>query len=275
MQTIEQERQIAGIHLIPVRRADLDSNGHVNNGTYQSYFEEARIRFLETLTDHNTEGGPSWKKWKILRSEVEYKAELKYKEEINIQTYIDSKQDETIILVQEMYRVSDSALVAKASFAMGNGRQTEPRYFQKENYQYAYYHQVNVGWADMNDEACADLAQLQYYLDDARIRSFIQSGFDLDSLREKGIGPLIYKAEFQYFHKICFPDELVITTVYEKTAKNRFRFVHEMYSKSDRRLLLSAFVYGFFMDLKRKRPYQFDEEEVVKLFKTERPSPFA
>lgn len=33
---------------IPVRWGDMDANGHVNNATYFTYFEQARIEWLET-----------------------------------------------------------------------------------------------------------------------------------------------------------------------------------------------------------------------------------
>ena len=42
---------------VPVRWADLDANGHVNNAKYFTYFEQARIAWLETQNAQNTTQG--------------------------------------------------------------------------------------------------------------------------------------------------------------------------------------------------------------------------
>ena len=42
---------------IPVRWADLDANGHVNNAKYFTYFEQARIAWLESQHAQNTADG--------------------------------------------------------------------------------------------------------------------------------------------------------------------------------------------------------------------------
>jgi acyl-CoA thioester hydrolase len=42
---------------IPVRWADLDANGHVNNAKYFTYFEQARIAWLESQDAQNTASG--------------------------------------------------------------------------------------------------------------------------------------------------------------------------------------------------------------------------
>ena len=41
---------------VPVRWADLDANGHVNNAKYFTYFEQARIAWLESQNAQNAAG---------------------------------------------------------------------------------------------------------------------------------------------------------------------------------------------------------------------------
>lgn len=258
---------------VPVRRADLDVNGHVNNGTYQSYFEEARIKTFEQLKE---EGQPilHYDRLAIRECELEYKAELKYPEEARITTEIVHSDLESTEIVQEMFRASDSVLVTRARFILGFPGETESVFYSEEDYPYAFYHPISVGWAEMNPEGKVNLETIQYYLDDARIRSSYQCGLDLHSLQEKGVGPVVYKAELKYFDSMTFPDDLIIVTVYLKAEKNRLAFKHDVYSKSSRKLLLTSLVHGLFMDLKRKRPYQFTEEEMKLVFSTKNKSLF-
>lgn len=42
---------------VAVRWADLDANGHVNNAAYFTYFEQARIAWLDSLDAQNTADG--------------------------------------------------------------------------------------------------------------------------------------------------------------------------------------------------------------------------
>lgn len=43
---------------LPVRWADMDELGHVNNAVYFTYFEQARLEFLQSLTDGPWPGSP-------------------------------------------------------------------------------------------------------------------------------------------------------------------------------------------------------------------------
>jgi acyl-CoA thioester hydrolase len=52
----EQRKLLIGMQIV-VRWADLDANGHVNNATYFTYFEQARIAWLESLGAQDTADG--------------------------------------------------------------------------------------------------------------------------------------------------------------------------------------------------------------------------
>ncbi|PJZ66824.1 acyl-CoA thioesterase [Leptospira wolffii] len=273
MRLLEENPQKIGTFSLPVRRADLDVNGHVNNGTYQSYFEEARLKFFESLLNEE-EISVDYSDFPVLHCELEYKAELKYPEEATIKTEILRSTEDRIEVLQEMYRSSDSALVTRATFLLGPNETETDTLYSEENYPFAFYHQIGVGWAEMNPEAKVNLDTIQYYLDDARIRSSYQSGLDLEDLQRKGVGPVVYKAELDYFGSLTFPEEIVIATVYQRSEKNRLAFRHDVFSKRTRKLILTSVVHGLFMDLKRKRPYSFSEEDMERVFRTKSESPF-
>lgn len=52
-----EQRKLLTRLQIAVRWADLDANGHVNNATYFTYFEQARIAWLESQNAQNTASG--------------------------------------------------------------------------------------------------------------------------------------------------------------------------------------------------------------------------
>ncbi|TGK32380.1 acyl-CoA thioesterase [Leptospira gomenensis] len=121
METLEKksdpkEEYKSFTHTVKVRWVDLDENGHVNNGVYQSYFDEARrAAFAETdlsLNDLRSRNiGPV-----ILKAELEYKAELKYPETARLVTRFEAYKGSRVLTIQDLYRESDGALVCSAKF---------------------------------------------------------------------------------------------------------------------------------------------------------------
>lgn len=57
MEKVSGERKLLRVSRVPVRWADLDANGHVNNATYFTYFEQVRIEWLEEVGVQNTAEG--------------------------------------------------------------------------------------------------------------------------------------------------------------------------------------------------------------------------
>ncbi len=121
MDTLEKEKghetQIKLFtHTLKVRWVDLDENGHVNNGIYQSYFDEARrAAFEESGLDMNDlrsrRIGPV-----ILKAELEYRAELKYPEIVKLSTRFEAQKGSRVLVIQDLYRESDGALICSAKF---------------------------------------------------------------------------------------------------------------------------------------------------------------
>ncbi len=98
-----------------MRTAELDSFGHVNHAVYLNYFEHARFIALK-------EAGFPWATleengWAIfvVRIEVDYVAEAKREEKLQVRTWVDSFRRTSMVLHQELVRDDGTAQqVAKA-----------------------------------------------------------------------------------------------------------------------------------------------------------------
>jgi acyl-CoA thioester hydrolase len=73
------------VYIPEIRFSDIDVMGHVNNATYLTYFEQARVHFFNQLV-----GEWDWEKYGILlaRNEVNYRKPILYKDKVQIHTHI-------------------------------------------------------------------------------------------------------------------------------------------------------------------------------------------
>jgi acyl-CoA thioester hydrolase len=73
-------------HITPIqlRFFDMDAFGHINNARYLTYFEEARIKYLDDIIQWTY----GWSKTGIImaRAEVDFILPAHFKDEISIQT---------------------------------------------------------------------------------------------------------------------------------------------------------------------------------------------
>ena len=68
-----------------IRFSDIDAFGHVNNATYLTYYEEARVKFFDDVVDWSYD----WSKEGVIlaRAEVDYILPVHFKDEIFIDTF--------------------------------------------------------------------------------------------------------------------------------------------------------------------------------------------
>jgi acyl-CoA thioester hydrolase len=78
------DRKLCFTQSIPVRWGDLDANNHVNNATYFTYFEQARIAWLESIGAQNTaEGqGPV-----VVQTGCDFLKPIPYPETLEVRVY--------------------------------------------------------------------------------------------------------------------------------------------------------------------------------------------
>jgi len=84
-----------------VRFRDCDAMGHVNNAVYSTFLEEARIEVLGGLTD-----------FILARVEIDFRAELRAGEEIEVRTRCSRIGTKSIELEHEIH--ADGRLAAQA-----------------------------------------------------------------------------------------------------------------------------------------------------------------
>ncbi|HEY7602920.1 MAG TPA: thioesterase family protein [Gaiellaceae bacterium] len=83
-----------------VRFRDCDAMGHVNNAVYSTFLEEARIEVLGGLTD-----------FILARVEIDFRAELRAGEEIEVRTRCSRIGTKSIELAHEIH--ADGRLAAE------------------------------------------------------------------------------------------------------------------------------------------------------------------
>ncbi len=101
---------------IQVLWSQMDSNGHVNNGVYQFYFDEARMQALEnegfSLAEMRAKKiGPV-----IYKAELEYSKPVSHPDTVAIETSFGELSKAKGKVFQTMKRMSDGAVVCKAVF---------------------------------------------------------------------------------------------------------------------------------------------------------------
>jgi acyl-CoA thioester hydrolase len=90
------------VHRERVRFNDCDPMGHVNNATYSTYLEQARIGALGGLED-----------FILARVEVDFRSELRFCEEVEVRSRCSRLGTKSFDLTHEV-RAGDGRLVAEA-----------------------------------------------------------------------------------------------------------------------------------------------------------------
>lgn len=110
---------------IPLRLGDLDILGHVNNACYLTYFEEARISYLQQIGIPSGAASPRV----VARFEIDYlRPVLRSHGEVEVGTSIERLGNRSFVLLQEVRTVDElhargrSVIVA---FDMGTQRSRE------------------------------------------------------------------------------------------------------------------------------------------------------
>lgn len=102
-----QDRGVRHVFHCPLRWADLDLLGHVNNVTYVDYLQEARIDLFRTLSPGN--GGASLVDGAVVvRHEVTYVSSLTFRlEAVAVETWVSDVSGSRFTLEHEIYDEDD------------------------------------------------------------------------------------------------------------------------------------------------------------------------
>ena len=98
---------------LTVRFSDVDALQHVNNAVFNTYLEEARLRFLnEYLSMHNEfhEG----RSFVMVKSVIEYTGQIKFPDRLRIGTGIIKVGNSSLTALQAIYHAETKNLMAVA-----------------------------------------------------------------------------------------------------------------------------------------------------------------
>ncbi len=121
-------------YTMKVRDYECDAQGHVNNANYQHYFEVARHEFLESKELNFYQLHLQGIDAVVARVDIRYKIPLIGMDEFVCTIKQLERQSVKYIFHQEIYRVSDNALCAKAKIevvTLVNGKLSKPEIFDK------------------------------------------------------------------------------------------------------------------------------------------------
>jgi acyl-CoA thioester hydrolase len=121
-------------HRMKVRDYECDVQGHVNNANYQHYFEVTRHEFLEQVGLNfyqlHLEGIDAV----VARVDIRYKVPLIGMDEFLCTVTRVERQNVKFIFHQEIIRLKDNALCAKAKIEvvnLVNGKLSKPEVFDE------------------------------------------------------------------------------------------------------------------------------------------------
>jgi len=112
-----------------VRDYECDLQGVVNNANYQHYLEHARHEFLISKGVSFIELHAEGTDLIVTKAEIEYKYPLKSRDEFIVTVNIQREGNARILFIQDIYRLPDLKLIAKAKVtgvATRNGRPVPP-----------------------------------------------------------------------------------------------------------------------------------------------------
>ncbi|MES0490494.1 MAG: thioesterase family protein [Leptospirales bacterium] len=118
---------------------------------------------------------------------------------------------------------------------------------------------ISIRWEEMDVNGHVNYANYLSYYSEARIDAVGQDLFL--SLRNEGIGPVIYKAELDFVKEMFHPDVAhIITWVDSIISKTRVSVKQEMYSTNSKELVSKAKFLAIFMNIESRRPVRIPEQ---------------
>jgi len=99
-----EPRQLVFRIKVPVRWADMDLNGHVNNTQFFTYFEAARIAWLESVCARNARNGEGPV---VAQAECNYLRPIPYPETLDVHLYTGAPGRSSFTTYYDVFSDSD------------------------------------------------------------------------------------------------------------------------------------------------------------------------
>jgi acyl-CoA thioester hydrolase len=105
-------------HRLTVRFRDCDPLGHVNNAVYLTYLEQARFHLWRAQFGYVAraagEGGRRGLGFILARAEIDFTAQARYGDELDVHLGLDSVRRSSFTYVYEIANVETQQVIAKA-----------------------------------------------------------------------------------------------------------------------------------------------------------------
>jgi acyl-CoA thioester hydrolase len=105
-------------HRLGVRFRDCDSLGHVNNAVYMTYLEQARFHLWRAqfgfVAKPAAEGGKRGHGFILAKAEVDFTAQVRYGDELEVRLALDSVRRSSFTYVYEIVNLATEQVVARA-----------------------------------------------------------------------------------------------------------------------------------------------------------------
>lgn len=92
---------------LPVRWADMDVNAHVNNTQFFTYFEAARIAWLESVRARNSRDGEGPV---VAHASCHYRRPISYPESLDIHLYVGAPGRSSFTTYYDIFSDGDNSI---------------------------------------------------------------------------------------------------------------------------------------------------------------------
>jgi len=128
-----------------------------------------------------------------------------------------------------------------------------------------YCLEITVRFSDVDSNGHVNNQHYNSYCNEAMMHLFRAAGVDLETLSQQGIGPVVWKAEYEYHGELKYGDRLRIRTTVTIPKPTRGIFDHIIEHADTGQLICQARHYGLWMNRIKRRPYAFSEDVVARL----------
>ncbi|RHX92558.1 acyl-CoA thioesterase [Leptospira stimsonii] len=113
---------------------------------------------------------------------------------------------------------------------------------------------IPVRFSDTDINGHVNNQNYNSYCDEAKMKAFISSGIDMEKTKQSGIGPIVYKAEYEYLSDLKYPDTVIVKTRVEFIKRTRAIFHQQLIRESDGKIVSKVRSYGMWINFETKKP---------------------
>ena len=129
----------------------------------------------------------------------------------------------------------------------------------------AYTMRLPVVWSDIDANGHVNNKHYNSYCDESIMRIFAAAGIDLNTISSDGIGPVTYKAEYEYLAELKYGDTIEVETVVTFPKMTRAVFDHVIRKSQSDEVVCRARTYGLWVNHRTKKPHRMPAETIARM----------